>query len=123
MMSEPCREMLGRFPELRQVFHVLCAMGDGEDAAEVLTFAARQEWMADLSRRFESVVARFDNTMAFEPEDDGLADVLRQLYAASRVRDALLLAHQPAPADDSVRKLDEALRRKQPVFGPSRSIR
>jgi hypothetical protein len=49
MMSEPWREMLGSFPEMRQVFHVLCAIGDGDDAAEVLEFAAWQEWMADLA--------------------------------------------------------------------------
>jgi hypothetical protein len=54
-----------------------------------LGFAARQEWMADLARRFESVVARFDHTMAYEPEDDGLVATLWQLCAASRVRDAL----------------------------------
>jgi hypothetical protein len=90
-------------------------MGEGEDATEVLGFAARQEWMG-VARRFESVVARFDETMAYEPEDDGLVETLWQLYAASRVRDALLLAHQPVPADDSVRELDEALGRKQPVF-------
>jgi hypothetical protein len=112
------REMLGEFPAIRQVFHALCAMGEGEDATELLDFAARQEWMADLARRFGSVVARFDDTMAYEPEDDGLAKTLWQLYAASRVRDALLLAHQPVPADDSVRELDQALGRKLPVFRP-----
>jgi hypothetical protein len=118
MMSEPWREMLGSFPEMRQVFHVLCAIGDGDDAAEVLEFAAWQEWMADLARRFQTAVARFDDTMAYEPEDDGLVETLWQLYAASRVRDALLLAHQPVPADESVRELDQSLHRKQPVFRP-----
>ena len=93
-------------------------MGEGEDATELLEFAARQQWMADLARRFESIVARFDDTMAYQPEDEGLVETLWQLYAASRVRDALLLTHQPAPADDSVRELDEALGRKQPVFRP-----
>jgi len=28
--------------------------------------------MADLARRFASAVARFDDTMAYEPEHDGL---------------------------------------------------
>jgi hypothetical protein len=111
------RDMLRRFPAIRQVFHALCTMDEGEDAGELLAFAARQEWMADLARRFESV-ARLDDTMAYEPEDDGLLDTLWQLYAASRVCDALLLAHQPAPADESVRELDEALGRKLPLFRP-----
>jgi hypothetical protein len=110
------REILSEFPAIRQVFHALCAMGEGEDATEVLDFAARQQWMADLARRFEIVVARFDDTMAYEPEDDGLGTTLCQLYAASRVRDVLLLTHQPVTADDSVRELDEDLGRKQPVF-------
>lgn len=110
--------MLGEFPAIRQVFHALCAMDEGEDATELLDFAARQEWMAGLARRFESAVARFDDTMAYEPEDDGLMEMLWQLYAASRVRDVLLLAHQPVPADDCVRELDEALGRQQPVFRP-----
>jgi hypothetical protein len=112
------REMLGEFPGIRQVFHALCAMGEDEDATELLDFAARQEWIADLARRFESVVARFDDTMAYEPEDDGLVETLWHLYAASRVRDALLLAHQPVPGDDTVRELDQALGRQQPVFRP-----
>ena len=43
---------------------------------------------------------------------------LWQMYAASRVRDILLLAHQPEPVDDSVRELDDALAREQPLFTP-----
>jgi hypothetical protein len=112
------REMLSEFPAIRQVFHALCAAGEGEDVTELLDFAARQEWMADFARRFGGLVARFDDTMAHEPEDDGLVETLWQLYAASRVRDALLLAHQPVPAGDSVRGLDQALGREQPVFRP-----
>jgi hypothetical protein len=108
--------MLGEFPAIRQVFHALCAMGEGEDATELLDFAARQERTAGLARRFEGLVARFGDTMAYEPEDDGLAETLWQLYAAGRVRDVLLLAHQPVPAGDSVRDLDQALGREQPVF-------
>lgn len=110
--------MLTEFPAIRQVFHALCAMGEGEDATELLDYAARQEWMDDLARRLESLVARFDDTMAYEPEDDVLTETLWQLYAASRVRDALLLAHQPVPADESVCELDQALGREQPVFRP-----
>ena len=60
--------MLSEFPAIRQVFHALCAMGEGEDAAGLLDFAARQEWMAGLARRFDSALARFDDTMAYEPE-------------------------------------------------------
>lgn len=112
------RQLLVEFPAIRQVFHALCALGEGEDATELLDVAARQEWMADVARRFGSLLARFDDTMAYEPEDDVLAETLWQLYAASRVRDALLLAHQPAPADDSVRELDRALGREEPVFRP-----
>lgn len=93
-------ETLREFPAIRQVFHALCAMGEGEDATELLDFAGRQQWMADVAGRFQTVVARFDDTMAYEPEDDGLAETLWQLYAASRVRDVLFLAHQPVPADD-----------------------
>jgi hypothetical protein len=70
--------MLSEFPAVRQVFHALCATGEDEDATELLDFAARQEWMAGLARRFESVVARFDDTMAYEPEDDGLVETLWQ---------------------------------------------
>ena len=33
------REMLGEFPAIRQVFHALCAMDEGEDATELLTSA------------------------------------------------------------------------------------
>jgi hypothetical protein len=109
------REMLSEFPSIRQVFHALCALGDGEDATELLDFAARQEWTADLARRARSV-ARLDDTWPAEPETDDLAETLWQLYAASRVRDVLLLAHQPGPADDAVRELDQALGRKQPGF-------
>jgi hypothetical protein len=111
------RQMLGEFPAIRQVFHALGALGDGEDASELLDFAARQEWMADLARRAMSV-ARLDLTMPWEPETDDLLATLWQLYAAARVRDALLLAHQPGPAGDSVRELDEALGREQPRCRP-----
>lgn len=88
------REMLGEFPAFRQVFHALCVMAEGEDASELLEFAARQEWMSDLASRAESV-ARIDDTMPLEPENGDLGETIFQLYAASRVRDALLLAHQP----------------------------
>jgi hypothetical protein len=111
------REMLGEFPAIRQVFHALCVMSEGEDVTELLGFAARQEWMADLARRAESV-ARLDDTWPVEPENDDLLETLWKLYAASRVRDALLLAHQPGPADGCVRELDLALGRKQPGFRP-----
>lgn len=109
------REMLGVFPAIRQVFHALCVLPEGEDPAELLAFAARQEWMADLARRAESV-ARIDATAPFEPGNDDLRKTLYELYAASRVRDALLMAHQPGPANDRVRELDEALGREQPGF-------
>ena len=109
--------MLVEFPAIRQVFHALCTLGDGEDATELLDFAARQEWMSDLARRAASV-ARLDHTMPAEPETDDLRETLWELYAASRVRDALLLAHQPDAADDSVRDLDKALYRDLPRFLP-----
>lgn len=109
------REMLSEFPAIRQVFHALCALGEGEDATELLDFAARQEWMADLARRAQSV-ARLDDTWPVEPESDDLLKTLWELYAASRVRDVLLWAHQPRPAGDEVRELDQALGRKQPAF-------
>jgi hypothetical protein len=111
------REMLSEFPAIRQVFHALCRMGDGEDATELIDFVARQPWLAVLASRIQSV-ARLDETMTFEPENDGFVAVLWQLYAASRVRDVLLWAHQPAPADGAVRELDDALGREQPVFRP-----
>ncbi len=109
--------MLDEFPAIRQVFHALCDLGEGEDATELLGFAAEQEWMEDLARRAASV-ARLDHTMPAEPGTDELHETLWQLYAASRVRDVLLLAHQPDPADDSVRELDQALHREQPGFLP-----
>ena len=111
------REMLSKFPAIRQVFHALCAMEEDEDAAELLDFAVRQEWMAGLARRAAGV-ARLDRTMPCEPETDDLMTTLWELYAASRVRDALLLPHQPAPAGDSVRELDEALHREAPRCRP-----
>jgi hypothetical protein len=107
--------MLDEFPAIRQVFHALGVLGEGEDATEVLAFAARQKWMADLARRADTV-ARFEDTVPLEREDEDLCGTLWQMYAASRVRDVLLLAHQPGPADDSVRELDEALGRRQPRF-------
>lgn len=111
------REMLAEFPAMRQVFHALCALSEGEDATEMLEFAARQQWMAGLARRAGSV-SRIDATMPFEAGNEDLLETLYQLYAASRVRDVLLLAHQPSPIDDSVRELDGALGREQPVFRP-----
>lgn len=78
------RWMLGEWPAIRQVFHALCVMSDDEDPTDLLEFAARQQWMADLARRFEIVVARFDGTTAIEPEDNGLLETLWQLYAATR---------------------------------------
>jgi hypothetical protein len=117
LRPQPWREMLSRFPAIRQVFHALCALGGGEDATELLALAFRQEWMADLARHAESV-ARLDDTMPVEPEMDDLLRTLWELYAASRVRDVLLLAHQPGSAGSSVRDLDEALGREQPRFLP-----
>jgi hypothetical protein len=111
------REMLEEDPSLRRVFRALCDTGEGEDAAELLGFAARQEFMTDLARRAQSV-ARLDDTIPLEPEHEDLQITLWGLYAASRVRDALLLAHQPGPADDGVGELDGWLYRKQPCFRP-----
>lgn len=111
------REALESYPSMRQVFHALCELGEDEDASELLDFAARQEWMADLARRAANE-ARLDNTMPVEPETDDLRTTLWYLYAASRVRDVLLYAHQPTPANDSVRELDKALYREPPRFRP-----
>lgn len=111
------RKRLESYPSMRQVFHALCDLGEDEDATELLDFAARQEWMADLARRAANE-ARLDNTMPVEPETDDLRTTLWHLYAASRVRDVLLYAHQPTPADDSVRELDKALYREPPRFRP-----
>lgn len=111
------RAMLEEFPSVRQVFHALCAVGEGGDATELLGFAAQQDWMADLARRAQSV-ARLDDTIPSEPEYEDLQITLWQLYAATRIRDALLLAHQPGPADDSVLELDQWLYRTQPCFRP-----
>lgn len=111
------REMLAESGAIRQVFHALCAMSAGEDAGELLEFAARQEWMTWVARRAAGV-ARFDLTMPSEPENMDLVKTLWELYAASRVRDVLLLAHQPGPVSDPVRELDQALHREQPLFRP-----
>jgi hypothetical protein len=111
------REALKDFPSMRQVFRVLCDLREGDDAAELLDFAGRPQWMADLARGAESV-ARIDATMPCEPENQVLLETLYQLYAASRVRDILLLAHQPGPATGEVLELDRALGREQPVFRP-----
>jgi hypothetical protein len=111
------QEMLEGLPAMRQVFHVLCDMGEGEDATELLGFAARQEFMADLARRAESV-AWLADTIPLEPEYEDLQVTLWELYAASRVRDALLLAHQPGPALATAGELDDGLDRNQPGCRP-----
>jgi hypothetical protein len=108
------QEMLQDFPEMRGVFNALCDMGEGEDAAELLGFAARQGWVTDLARRAQSV-GRLADTMPFEPEQKDLQETLWELYAASRVRDALLLAHQPRPSDNGVRGLGKELPNFSPV--------
>jgi hypothetical protein len=100
--------------EMRGVFNALCDLGEGEDASELLSFAAQQKWMADLARRAQSV-ARLEEAMPFEPEHEDLRVTLWELYAASRVRDALLLAHQPGPAGYLARELDEKLPEFRPV--------
>ena len=109
--------MLAQFPAIRQVFHALSVMTEGEDATELLGFAAGQSWMQELARRAQSV-ARLEDTVPLEPGNDDLLETLWQLYAAGRVRDLLLLAHQPDPLDHSVGELDEALGREQPSFRP-----
>jgi hypothetical protein len=100
--------------EMRGVFGVLCDMGAEEDASGMLDFAGVQGWMSDLKAQAESL-AILDRTFTLEPSDDELRYSVWALYAASRVRDALLLAHQPDPADDSVAELDKALYRQQPA--------
>ena len=37
------QEMLSEFPSIRQVFHAVCALGQGEDATELLDFAGEAE--------------------------------------------------------------------------------
>lgn len=115
-----CRLSGGRYSESSRRYgryFMRCDLGQDEDAAELLGFAAGREWMADLARRAQSV-AQLDDTVPSEPEHEELQITLWRLYAASRIRDALLLAHQPGPADDSVRELDAWLCRKQPCFQP-----
>jgi hypothetical protein len=65
----------------------------------------------------EPSVPRYAGSGAWEQRHD-LRTTLWQLYAATRVRDALLLPHQPGPVDDSIRELDEALHREQPRCRP-----
>src|SRR5215469_747614 len=83
-LPPPWREMLEEVPSIRQVFHALRRLGEGEDATGLLGFAARQEWMADLARTAQTV-ARLDDTVLCEPGHEDLQETLWELYAASRV--------------------------------------
>jgi hypothetical protein len=100
---------------MRGVFSALCEMGEGDDVSAVLDFAAGQDWMRDLAARAGRLTVA-GRTVPFTPGDEDLLQSLWLLYAASRVRDVLLLGHQPEPADDAVRDLDQALGRRQPSF-------
>lgn len=83
---------------MRELYHALSDLPPGADAGELLDGASAQTWMADLAERAASV-ALLDATRPLEPGLDDLAETLWGLYAASRVRDVLLLAHQPEPLE------------------------
>lgn len=102
---------------IRGVFHALCRLDPGEDATEVLDFATGQDWMRELADR-SGRLAVLSRTAPVDPGDVDQVRSLELLYAAGRVRDVLLLGHQPDPAGDEVPELDEALGREQPRFRP-----
>ena len=102
---------------MRGLFHALCDL-DGTDPGPVLDHAVTRPWMAEAARRL-STLAVLDRTRPAQPGDRELTDTLYLLHAASRVRDILLLAHQPPPLDPAgLTSLDEALGRTPPSFGP-----
>jgi hypothetical protein len=103
---------------MRGVFHALCGCDSATAVLEVLDYARGQPWLAGLALSCQQVAA-LGRTSPVEPENQEALDCLWQLYAASRVRDVLLLAHQPPPADaGSKREFDQALGREEPSFGP-----
>jgi hypothetical protein len=103
---------------MRGVFHALCDCASDDGVRQVLEHASRQPWMPELARSFQQVAA-LDRTAPVEVADSEGMVRLWQLYAASRVRDVLLLAHQPPPADAAGKaEFDEALGRAEPSFGP-----
>src|SRR5580698_253927 len=102
---------------MRGLFHAL-SDPDSTDPGPVLDHAVTRPWMAEAARRL-STLAVLDRTRPAQPGDRELTDTLYLLHAASRVRDILLLAHQPPPLDPAgLTSLDEALGRTPPSFGP-----
>jgi hypothetical protein len=111
------REQVTRFG-MRGVFNALRGCEPASAAQDVLDHASNQPWLAELGRDCQEV-AELSRTRPVEPPDEVLLAILWQLYAASRVRDVLLLGHQPAPLDEDARQeFDAALGRKEPLFGP-----
>jgi hypothetical protein len=110
-------EAMPRFG-MRSLFHALCDLEPGADPEPVLSCAAGQPWLAELAGRLTQL-GTLDRTRPFQPGQGELGQALTDLYAASRVRDVLLMAHQPPPADpDGLPEPDEALGRSFPVFAP-----
>ena len=91
------RERL-RTDGMRAVYHAVLDLEDGEDPVPLLDEARGTPWMRELAARAVtvSVAAR---TTPCEPDDVPLRETLWALYAAARVRDVLLLPHQPPPVD------------------------
>src|SRR5580658_3855247 len=109
------REAIPRFG-MRSLFHALCDLGRDDPPEPILDYASGQTWLADQAERF-SQLSVLDRTHPYEPGDEQLWASLALLYAASRVRDVLLLAHQPAPANPGeLHDMDEMLGRTRPSF-------
>jgi hypothetical protein len=109
------REAIPRFG-MRSLFHALCDLGRDDPPEPILDYASGQPWLADQAERF-SQLSVLDRTHPYEPGDEQFWASLALLYAASRVRDVLLLAHQPAPANPGeLHDMDEMLGRTRPSF-------
>jgi hypothetical protein len=107
------REAIPRFG-MRSLFHALCDLGRDDPPEPILDYASSQPWLADQAERF-SQLSVLDRPHLYEPGDEQLWASLALLYAASRVRDVLLMAHQPAPANPGeVHDMDEMLGRNRP---------
>jgi hypothetical protein len=116
-MTQWWREAIPRFG-MRSLFHALCDL-DHDDPEPILDYASGQPALTDLAERF-SQLSVLDRTHPYQPGDEPLRTSLALLYAASRVRDVLLMAHQPEPADPAgqreQREMDEVLGRTRPSF-------
>lgn len=112
-------DLLRDEPTPRRLFNALCSSPADAAAAPLLAAFSRGEVVREIAGRAAGV-GRVARTIPHEVGSDHfLDDTLCALYAMARVRDVLLLAHQPVPQPDGqVAKLDSALGREFPRLPP-----